>query len=158
MAFLAADTAIDQALSGSNCWRSEAPDYGRRFARAFQSRVVRNSAELAAGILTGEDLRYRVSRSRSFHGRVWNALRSSVTAQMPDGSIRPSCSRFFAIELANASTVPWSRQPVRPEWFIRSLTRSTLDQAQTNLLDEFGPDLRRIGVHIWKRVREIRFE
>jgi hypothetical protein len=30
---------------------------------------------------------------------------------------------------------------------------STLDQAQTNLLDEFGPDLRRIGGRVWKRVR-----
>jgi hypothetical protein len=152
MGFLAVDTAIDQALSGSGCWHSGGPDYGRRFARAFESRVVRNSAELATGILTGEDLRYHASRSHSFHGRLWNALRSSVTAQMPDGSRRPAYTRFFALELANVSTVRWGRQPIRPEWFMKSLTRSTLDQAQTNILDEFGPDLRRIGVHIWKRV------
>src|SRR5260370_12661451 len=152
MGFLAVDTAIDQAWSGPGCWHSGAPDYGRRFARAFQSRVVRNSAELATGILTGEDLRYHASRSHSFHVRLWNALRSSVTAQMPDGTTRPSYTRFFAIELASVSTVPWGRQPIRPEWLMKSLTRSTLDQAQTNILDEFGPDLRRIGLHIWNRV------
>jgi hypothetical protein len=152
MAFLALDTAVDQVLSGSGCWRSGAPAYGERYARAFQGRVVRNSAELVTGILTGEDLRYHASRSHSFHGRLWNALRSSVTAQMPDGTRRPSYSRFFADELAHASTVRWGRQPIRPEWFMMSLTRSTLDQAQTNILDEFSPDLRRMGVRIWKRV------
>jgi hypothetical protein len=158
MGFLAVDTAIDQALSGSGRWHSEAPAYGQRYARAFESRVIRNSAELAAGILTGEDLRYHASRSHSFHGRLWNALRSPVTAQMPDGSIRPAYTRFFAIALAKAATVHWGREPVRPEWFMKSLTRSTFDQAQTNLLDEFGPDLRRIGVRLWKRVRGVRFE
>jgi hypothetical protein len=114
--------------------------------------VVRNTAELAAGLLTGEDLRYHASRSRSIHGRLWNALKASVTAQMPDGTKRPSYTRFFANELANASTAGWGRQSMRPERLMKSLTRSTLDQAQTNILDEFGPDLRRIGTHIWKRV------
>ena len=69
--------------------------------RAFERRIVRNSAELATGILTGEDLRYRPSRSPSVQGRLWNAVRSSVTAQMPDGTRRPAYTRFFAIELAN---------------------------------------------------------
>jgi hypothetical protein len=152
MGFLALDTAVDQALNGSGCWHSGGPDFGHRFARAFQSRVVKNSVELTTGILTGEDLRYHASRSHSFHGRLWNALRSSVTAQMPDGSRRPAYTRFFAIEMARASTVPWARHPIRAEWFLESLTRSTLDQAQTNILDEFSPDLRRIGAQIWKRV------
>jgi hypothetical protein len=155
MGFLAVDTAIDQASSGSDCWRSGAAGYGRRYARAFQSRVIRNSAEMATGILTGEDLRYHASQSRSFHGRLWNAVRSSVTAQMPDGTRRPSYTRFFADELATLSTARWGRHPIRPEWFMRSLTCSTLDQVQTNILDEFSPDLRRIGVRIWKRVRPV---
>lgn len=153
MGFLAVDTAIDQALIGSDCWHSGAAAYGRRYVRAFQSRVVRNSAELATGILTGEDLRYHASQSHSFHGRLWNALRSSVTAQMPDGTRRPAYTRFFVSELAHVSTTGWGRQPIRPEWLMKSLTRSTLDQVQTNILDEFGPDLRRIGIHIWKRIR-----
>ena len=30
---------------------------------------------------------------------------------------------------------------------------STLDQVQTNLMTEFGPDLRQFGMRIWNRVR-----
>ena len=104
MGFLAVDTAIDAVLREPACWDSGAASYGRRYARAFESRVVRNSAELATGILTGEDLRYRASQSHSVQGRLWNAVRSSVTAQMPDGTRRPAYTRFFAIELANVST------------------------------------------------------
>lgn len=153
MEFLALDTAIDQAFSDPACRHSVAASYGRRYARALQSRIVRNSAELATGLLTGEDLRYHPSESHSIRGRLWNALRSSVTAQMPDGTRRPSYTRLFSAELAQLSMVPWSRQPMRPERFLKSLTYSTLDQAQTNLLNEFGPDFRRIGISIWKRVR-----
>jgi hypothetical protein len=151
--YLALETAIDQASSYPACRHRVAASYGRRYARAFQSRIVKNSAALATGLLTGEDLRYRPSQSPSFRGRLWNVLRSSVTARMPDGTTRLSYTRFVSDELALLSTVPWSRRPIRPEWFIQSVRYSILDQAQTNLLDEFGPDLRRVGAQIWKRVR-----
>jgi hypothetical protein len=150
---LAADTALDQALREPHCWDSSASSYGLRYARAFERRVIKNSAELAAGLLTGEDLRYRRSHSSSIHGRFWNALRWSVTAQMPDGTKRPAYSRFVATELVNVSTAHWTRQRIGAEWLSRSLAWSALDQAQTNLLDEFGPDMRRVGTRIWKRVR-----
>ncbi len=153
MGFLAVDTAVDHALRQPACWDFTASSYERRFARAFQSRVVKNSAELVAGIVTGEDLRYRRSRSSSIHGRLWNAVRSSVTAQMPDGSQRPAYTRFFASEVASISVASWTRQPVQPRRLVYTLWSSTLDQAQTNMLDEFGPDLRRIGMRIWKGVR-----
>jgi hypothetical protein len=153
MGFLAADIAVDQALREPHCWDSSASSYGRRYARAFERRVIKNSAELAAGLLTGEDLRYRRSQSSSIHGRVWNALRSSVTAQMPDGTKRPAYSRFFAAELTNVTTTHWTRQRISAEWLSRSLAWSAIDQAETNLLDEFGPDMRRFGQRIWKRVR-----
>ena len=119
----------------------------------LQGRVVKNSAELLTGLLTGEDLRYRRSRSQSIHGRFWNALRSSVTAQMPDGSRRPAYTRFFASEVASISVASWTRQPVQPRRLVYTLWSSTLDQAQTNMLDEFGPDLRRFGMRLWKGVR-----
>jgi hypothetical protein len=153
LGFLAADTALDQALREPHCWDSSAGSYGRRYARALERRIIKNSAELGAGLLTGEDLRYRRSKSSSIHGRVWNALRWSVTAQMPDGTKRPAYSRFFATELVNVSTAHWTRQPIGVEWLSQSLAWSALDQAQTNLLDEFGPDMRRVGLRIWNRVR-----
>jgi len=153
MGLLAADTAVDHLLREPACWDYTAISYGRRYARSFERRVVRNSAELVSGLLTGEDLRYRRSRSRSIRGRAWHAMRSSVTAQMPDGSQRPAYTRFFANELASVSTAYFNGQPIRPGRIPHSLVWSTLDQAQTNLLDEFGPDLRRMGDRIWKRVR-----
>jgi hypothetical protein len=153
MAFLAVDAAVDHALRQPVCWDFSADSYERRFARALQSRIVKNSAELVGGLLTGEDLRYRRSRSLKFRGRLWNAMRSSVTAQMPDGSSRPAYTRFFASELASVSVARWTRRPVQPRQLVETLWSSTLDQAQTNVLDEFGPDLRRIGMRIWKGVR-----
>jgi len=147
------DTAIDDLLRQPACWDSGAGSYGRRYVRSFERRVIRNSAEFATGLVTGEDLRYRPSRSSSFRGRVWNAVRSSALAQMPDGEIRPAYTRFFAGTLANVSTAHWTRQHIRTAWLAESLAWSTLDQVQTNMIDEFAPDLRRFGARIWKRVR-----
>jgi len=153
LAFLAADTAVDQMMRDPHCWNSEPPAYGLRFARGFERRVVRNSFELAGGLLTGEDLRYRHSQSHTFRARVWNAVLASVTARMPDGSTRPGYTRFFAGAATNLATAHWTRQSIEPGWLMRSAAWSTIGQAQTNLLDEFGPDLRRVGGRIWKRVR-----
>ena len=153
MALLSLDTAVDHALRDPGCWGFTPDAYGRRYARAFERRVIRNSVELAGGLLTGEDLRYRPSGSHVFHVRVWHAVRSSVTAQMPDGSKRPAYTRFVAGTVANITTVNWTRQPVQPAWLAGSLGWSTLGQVQTNLLDEFSPELRRAGSRIWKRVR-----
>jgi hypothetical protein len=153
LGLLAVDTAVDDVLREPACWDSGARSFGRRYARALERRVIKNTAELATGLLTGEDLRYRPNRSSSVQGRVWRAVRSSVTAQMPDGTLRPAYSRFFAGTLTNVSTAHWTRQQVRPEWLAKSLAWGTLDQMQTNMMDEFGPDLRRIGMRVWKGVR-----
>jgi hypothetical protein len=72
---------------------------------------------------------------------------------MPDGGRRPAYTRFFAGALADVSTAHWTRQAIRPEWLLQSLGTSALDRAETNLLDEFGPDLRSFGMRIWKRTR-----
>ena len=111
------------------------------------------SLEYPTGLLTGEDLRYHASRSPLVRGRVWNALRASATAQMPDGTKRPAYTRFIACALVSVSTAHWTREPIQPGSLLQSLGWSTLGQVQTNLLDEFGPDLRRMGIRIWKRVR-----
>ena len=155
-AILAVDTTIDHAFREPACWDSAAGSYGRRYARSFERRAIRNTAELTMGLLTGEDLRYRASRSSPFWGRVWGAMRSSITAQMPDGTKRPAYTRFFASALASVSTAHWTRQRIQPGWLAQSLAWSTLDQIQTNLLDEFGPELRRMGTHIWTRVHSHR--
>ena len=76
-------------------------------------------------------------------------------ARMPDGTSRPAYTRFFATTVTNVSTANWTRERIGPERLARSLGWSALDQMQTNLLNEFGPDLRRFGMRAWKRVRHI---
>ena len=153
LGFLAVDTAIDDVLREPACWDSGAASYGRRYGRALERRIIRNTTEMATGLLTGEDLRYRMSRSSSVKGRFWHAVRSSVTAQMPDGTSRPAYTRFFAGAVTNVATGNWTRDPIRPARLGQSMAWSTLDQVQTNLTTEFGPDLRQFGMRVWKRVR-----
>jgi hypothetical protein len=153
LGLLALDTAVDQMLREPVCWDSGAASYGRRYGRTLERRVVKNTAELAGGLLTGEDLRYRMSRSSSLKVRFWNAVRSSVLAQMPDGTTRPAYTRFAAVTVTSMATGNWTRDPIRPSRLGRTLAWSTLDQVETNMIAEFGPDLRRFGTRVWKRVR-----
>jgi hypothetical protein len=150
---LAIEIAVDHALREPACWDQGAQSYARRYERALERRVIRNTAELGAGLLTGEDTRYLRSRSVRPPGRVWNAVRRAFLARMPDGTERPAYTRFVAAAAAEASTAHWVGQRVQPGWMAQSLAWGALDQIETNLLDEFGPDLRRVGSRMWKRVR-----
>jgi hypothetical protein len=150
---LAAETAVDHGFGEPRCWDDSAGSYAQRYARVFDRRLIRNTAELAMGVLTGEDLRYRRSRSQSFRGRVWNAVRASVVARMPNGRERPAYSRFFASATTELSTAHWVGQPVGAPWLFQSLGWSALDQVQTNLLDEFSPDIRRVAGSLWRGAR-----
>jgi hypothetical protein len=105
LAVLAAETAVDHGFGEPRCWDASAGAYAQRYARVFDRRLIRNTTELATGILTGEDLRYRKSRSQSIRGRVWNALRSSMVVQMPDGTQRPPTRGFSRVPL-------WSCPPL----------------------------------------------
>src|SRR5215471_7935311 len=116
LALLSVDTAFDHAMREPACWDSAASSYGRRFARSFSRRIIGNTTELAGGLVTGEDLRYRPMRSGNLHNRVWHAVRSSVTAQMPGGTERPAYTRFFASGVANLSTAHWTGQSIQPGW------------------------------------------
>jgi hypothetical protein len=153
LGMLAVESAVDHGLGDPHCWDSSGAGYIQRFARAFDRRMIRNTTEFATGVLTGEDLRYRQSRSRSIQGRVWTALRSSVVAKMPDGSERPAYTRFFASAATEVSTAHWVGQPIRTQWVFQSVGWSLLDQAQTNLLDEFSPDFRVMGARLWSAAR-----
>jgi hypothetical protein len=153
LALLAAETAVDHGFRHPSCWDASGPAYVQRYARAFDRRLIKNTTELATGMLTGEDLRYRRSRSQSIRGRVWNAVRLSVVAQMPNGTERPSYTRFFATAATELSTAHWVGQSIRTPWLFESVGWSALDQVQTNLLDEFGPDARRIATRLWGAAR-----
>ena len=151
---LAAETAVDQALGDPSCWDDSASSYAQRYARAFDRRLIRNTTELVTGILTGEDLRYRQSQSQSIRARLWHAVRASVVARMPDGTERPAYTRFLASATTELSTAHWTGQPIQTRWLLESLGWSALDQVETNLIDEFGPDIRRFARRLWEPARK----
>jgi len=74
---------------------------------------------------------------------------------MPNGTERPAYTRFFAAAVTQVSTANWVHQPLQPQWLAQALAWGALDQVQTNLLDEFGPDFRRIGGRMWNRARRL---
>jgi hypothetical protein len=153
LAFLAVDTAIDNALRDPHCWDNSAASYGRRFARSFERRIIKNSFELGTGILTGQDLRYHPVRSAPFTQRIWHAVRSAAVAQSSSGSDQVAYTRFLAVAATDVSTANWTKRPITAHWVGRSVGWSVVDQAETNLMDEFSPDMRRFGARLWKRVR-----
>src|SRR5437763_13709021 len=109
----------------------------------MERRMIKNSTELAGGLLTGEDLRYRASGSRSMSGRVWHALKSSATAQMPDGSLRPAYTRMAGSLVSEVSTAHWTHQALQPRWMAQSIGWSRGGQADTTALAEDSRDRRR---------------
>jgi hypothetical protein len=153
LALLGVETAVDHGFGEPSCWDASGAAYIQRYARAFDRRLIKNTTELAAGIVTGEDLRYRKSRSNSITGRAWNAVRGAVVAQMPDGSERPAYTRFFASAATELSTAHWVGQSIRTRWLFQSVGWSALDQTETNLLDEFSPDVRRVARRLWDVAR-----
>jgi hypothetical protein len=151
--YLAAEIAFDQMLGEPACWDKSAGSYAQRYGRAFDRRLIRNTVEFTAGFLTGEDLRYRSSRSGSIPRRIWDAAQSALTARMPDGRKRPAYTRFLASAVVETSTTHWTGQRIQPGWAFQAVGWSALDQIETNLLDEFSPDIRRFAKHLWQARR-----
>jgi hypothetical protein len=58
---------------------------------------------------------------------------------------RPAYSRFGASIIGELGTAHWTGQHIAAGWLAQAVAEGALDQVETNLLDEFTPDLRRIG-------------
>jgi hypothetical protein len=72
---------------------------------------------------------------------------------MPDGHIRPAYTRFFASTVTDLSTAHWTNQPIQARFVFDSMAWSAIGQMQTNLFDEFSPDMRRFGLRILRKLR-----
>jgi hypothetical protein len=145
LGILALETTLDHALRQPECWDRSPASYLTRYSRAFDRRLIRNTAEFGAGLLTGEDLRYQRQGTGRFQGRVWHAVSGAFMAHMRDGRARPAYTRFGASMIAEVGTAHWTGQHITSGWLAQALAEGALDQVETNLLDEFTPDLRRIG-------------
>ena len=153
LGLLAVETSMDHAFREPACWDRGAASYITRYSRAFDRRMIRNTAEFGFGFLTGEDLRYRPLLYGPLHGRVWHSVRSAFVARMPKGAERPAYTRFASATVAELSTAHWIGKRPEADWVAEALAWSALDQIQNNLLDEFGPDLRHFGGRLCKGLR-----
>jgi hypothetical protein len=153
LGLLALETGIDHALRQPACWDRGASSYVTRYSRALDRRMIRNTAELGAGLLTGLDIRYRPLGSGPVRTRIWNAARGAFVARTAAGTERLAYTRFTASAVAEVATAHWTGQPLGAGWLAQAVASGALDQIQTNLLDEFGPDFRRIGARMSKRLR-----
>jgi hypothetical protein len=145
LGILAVETALDHALGQPACWDRSPASYLTRYSRSLDRRLIRNTAEFGAGLLTGEDLRYQRLGTGSVQGRMWHAVRGAFLARMTDGRARPAYTRFAAATMAELGTAHWTGQHITGEWLTQAVGEAALDQIETNLLDEFTPELRRIG-------------
>jgi len=59
LGILAVETGLDHVLRQPACWDRSSASYLTRYSRSFDRRLIRNTAEFGAGLLTGEDLRYQ---------------------------------------------------------------------------------------------------
>lgn len=153
LGILMAETSFEHLLHDPEMWDRSATSLGRRFGVSLERRVIRNTAEMGAGLVTGEDLRYSRSQSEGLKRRMLHSAFSSVTARMPSGRRRPAYTRFFAAAVTEASTAHWRGRPISGGGLLESLGWSAIGQVQTNLLDEFAPDLRRVGRRLWRKLR-----
>jgi hypothetical protein len=155
LGLLALETAFDHSLGQPACWDRGLGSYVTRYSRALDRRMIRNTAEFGAGILTGVDLRYQPLGSGPLQTRVWNTVRSAFVARTASGGQRPAYTRFAAATVAEVGTAHWTGQRIQATWLAQALAWGALDQIQTNLLDEFGPDFRRIGGRMCKRLHVV---
>jgi len=68
---------------------------------------------------------------------------------MPDGRRRPAYTLFFSNAVAEIATAHWTGQPIRTRWAFQSVGWSALAKFETHVLDEFGPDIRRVTKRFW---------
>ena len=73
----------------------------------FGRRIVRNSAEFAAGALLHEDARYRGLYQGSYVRRLRHATIRAFQASVPGGGYRPAYSRFAAIAVGELVAPVW---------------------------------------------------
>ena len=82
-------------------------------------------------------------------------MRSAFIARKMNGAETPAYTRFAALAVAEVGTAHWTGQRIDTGWLAQALASGAVDQMQTNLLDEFGPDLRRAGTRVSNLLRRV---
>jgi len=133
-------------------WDRSAESYSYRVASGMGRRIVRNTALLGFETLLHEDSRYRPSLEHSLGKRMLFAIRHSVLAYKPDGSVEPAYARIAAGVVAAATSSTWHPQSIEAGCLLSGVGQVAIDRAGNNLLAEFEPELRHFGRKTWNQI------
>ena len=151
MAWLGFDTGFDFGLAGAPGLNDLMESYGDGFGR----RIVRNSAEFAAGALLHEDARYRGLYQGSYVRRLRHATIRAFQASVPGGGYRPAYSRFAAIAVGELVAPVWCTAGAPGPRVLPSIGFGILGQVENNYLSEFTPELTRFGRKVGNKLRHV---
>jgi hypothetical protein len=151
LSWLATDTAIDHLRSRPE-WGRGAGGFGCQYASAFGRRLISNSVELGVGLALHEDTRFHFSERRGFLPRMRYAMTHAFLDSGSGGKFEPAYARFAAITSSALIAPSWHRQTLSASGFFVDISSGMLSQLQNSLLNEFGPDLQKLGQKIRKKV------
>jgi hypothetical protein len=151
MARLGADSVADQLFGGSTRWGGGSSGLASRYFDSLGTRVASNSIELGLGLALHEDGRYKHSGETGFRRRFLYATTHALLASVPDGGFRPAYSRIAASFGAEFISTTWRPQRISPGESLRSGAFNLLDRFPNSYLDEFSPDLMKLGRRVWRK-------
>jgi hypothetical protein len=151
LSWLATDTAIDHLRSRPE-WGRGPEGFGCQYASAFGHRLISNSVELGVGLALHEDTRFHLSGRSGVLPRMRYAMTHAFLDSGPEGKFEPAYARFAAIASGALIAPAWHRQTLSASGFFIDLTSGMLGQLQNSLLNEFSPDLQKLGRKFRKKV------
>jgi hypothetical protein len=146
---IAAESAFDQTLQLNKCGRAPYC-FPHHIGRSLVRRTARNTLELAAGQVLGEDLRRHPSGLAGFRRRAAFALVHAPLARDSRGEWQPAYSRFAGTLGAVIVSRAWDGRPLTSSSISRSFAWTASSYFQDALFAEFEPDLRRMGRDAWR--------
>ncbi|MFB3829887.1 MAG: hypothetical protein ACE15B_24170 [Bryobacteraceae bacterium] len=144
LGLLGADSGLAYLLNDPGEWGRTPHSLAYRYAAGFGTRVVRNTAEFAAGAALGEDIRYRPSTARGFRARVLHAAAQAFVGRRAEG-------RGFAWSRAAGAaggmlvSSAWSPRPLTAPRLFEAVAFGFVGQIENNLLSEFAGDMKSLG-------------
>lgn len=143
MLIAGADTTIDQAIGQPDWWSRDAHGFAYRYSDRIGRRLVRNSTEMFASALLGEDNRFSQSSERRFFSRVRHVF--AQTAGSADGSKKVLVSRLLATAAAVVASTAWRRRPIAGRDIVDGCAWGYVAHLENSFVAEFGPDLKAFG-------------
>jgi hypothetical protein len=152
LAWLLVDSATATWCKDPHQWDRSPESYSYRVASGWGRRIARNTAQYGFESLLHEDSRYRPSLDTGLRKRMLFAIRTSVLAYKPDGSMEPAYGRMAAGIVGAAISSTWHPQSIEASALMCGVGQSTIDRAGNNLLTEFAPDLKQFGRKTWNQI------